>query len=99
MIPSINAHPEATPQRVHLIRLGWSTFVRGSGTHFVTESCRYARSFKKGILSEWSMPGIVFSLSELSQYCFPTYPPCLVALPHSHQESISLLLELELYFD
>lgn len=57
MIPSINAHPEATPQRVHLIWLGWSTFVRGSGTRFVTESCRYARSFKKGILSEWPMPG------------------------------------------
>lgn len=55
MIPSINAHPEATPQRVHLIWLGWSTFVRGSGTRFVTESC------------EWPMPGMAFSLSELPQ--------------------------------
>lgn len=42
---------------VYLIWLGWSTFVSGSGIHFTTESCRYARPFKKGLLSEWLMPG------------------------------------------
>lgn len=49
--------PRSHASVVHLIWLGWSTFVRGSGTCFVTESCRYARPFKKGILSEWPMPG------------------------------------------